>query len=155
MNEKMNTIYRELNNGLTVQVGANRDLLDVANLALTRAQKISRLIENVCSDGDFAACPDDYEPVVFALCNYIQDAIGAVRQTMDWLYTLECSVPEEKPDGMQKLTEAEKLTVLKGLADFKRDMITVIQKRNEQAKKVDQLGKANHAEAETELSETA
>ncbi len=155
MNEKVNNIYRELNNGLTVQVGANRDLLDVANLALTRAQKISRLIENVCSDGDFAACPDDYEPVVLALCNYIQDAIGAIRQTMDWLYALECSVPEEKPDGMQKLTEAEKLVVLGSLADYKRDLITVIQKKNEQNKKVDQLGKANHAEAETELSETA
>ena len=152
MNEKINTIYRELNNGLTVQVGANRDLLDAANLALTRAQKISRLIENVCSDGDFAACPDDYEPVVFALCNYIQDAIGAIRQTMDWLYTLESSVCKYEADGIQKLTEAEKLMVLKGLTDYKQNLITVIQKRNEQDKKVDQLGKANDAE---ELSETA
>ena len=155
MQDKLIVMYSELNDDLTTQAGANRALLDNAHLALTRAQKISRLVEDACSNEDFAACPDVYEPVVFALYNYIQDAINAVNQTMDWLYNLKCTVSEHEPDGMHQLTEAEKLVVLKGLVNFKRDMIKVIQMRKQQAAKVDQLGKRDQDEAEIELPETA
>lgn len=155
MKEKLAAMYFEINDGLITQAEDQKDLLEKADLALARAQKISRLVEDACNSGDLSASPDIYEPVIFSLHNFLQEAIDSVHETMNWLYSLECSVSEYAPDGMHELTDTEKLAALQGLVKMKGDIVKTLKMRREQAIKAGLPVSEEQAEAEIQLPETA